>query len=150
MRWQNAAKWRVDHVGAFLRRSDDLECRFAYGISGNEALGIAAKASQTVNCICADDGEPLAVAGVNRSVIWLLGTDGLTATPERRLALALGGRRWVDQLLWDRRVTGAVLENWVLASNVESIRWLRAMGFTIAATRPMGPSAQLFTHVWRG
>jgi hypothetical protein len=149
MRWQHAAQWRVDHVGAFLRRSDDLECRFAYGISGKEALGIAAGASQIVRCIGADDGEPLAVAGVNRSVIWLLGTDELASTPQRRLALALGGRRWVDQLMWDRRGTGAVLENWVLASNVESIRWLRAMGFTIATPQPMGPSAQLFCHAWR-
>lgn len=150
MKWGRAAQWRINFVGAYLRRSDDLECRFAYGISGREALGIAAAASQIVNCICADDGEPLAIAGVNRSVIWLLGTDGLTATPERRLALALGGRRWVDRLGWERRSsTDAVLENWVLASNVESIRWMKAMGFTIETPRPMGPSAQLFCHVWR-
>jgi hypothetical protein len=148
MRWALQKPWRVDFVGTNLRKSDDLECRFAYGISGREALHNSVAASEIVRCICADDGEPLAVAGVNGSVIWLLGTNGLTSTTGRRRALAIGGRRWVDQLAWERR-TGAALENWVFAGNVESVRWLRSMGFTVETPRPMGPSAQLFHHAWR-
>lgn len=147
MRWKRPAQWMVDHVAVNLRKVDDLECRFAYGISGAMALQDAAVGSEILKCICADDGEPLAVAGVNGSVIWLLATDGLTATPGRRQALALGGRRWVDALLRSSDI--AVLENWVLATNVESIRWLRAMGFTIDTAQPMGPSCQLFCHAWR-
>lgn len=147
MRWQRPAQWMVDHVAANLRWADDLECRFAYGISGAMALQDAAVQSEILNCICADNGEPLGLAGVNGSVIWLLATDGITATPGRRLALALGGRRWVDSLLRSR--DGARLENWVLAANVESIRWLRAMGFTIDTAEPMGRSCQLFRHAWR-
>ena len=135
----------VESVARNLRRSDDLECRYAYGICGAQALLEAWAASSIVHCICADNEEPLGVAGLNGSVIWLLGTDGLTATPQRRAALALGGRRWTDALLGE----SPLLENWVFASNVESVRWLRSMGFKIATPEPMGPSCQLFRHVWR-
>jgi hypothetical protein len=151
MKWGPAYLPMVEHVALNLRRSDEAECRYAYGISGAEALLEAWGASRIVNCIYADSGEPLAVAGLNGSVVWLLGTDGLTATPQRRAALALGGRRWVDGLLADQRARGevALLQNWVFAANVESVRWLRSMGFEIATPEPMGPSCQLFRHVWR-
>jgi len=141
----------VEHVALNLRRRDDLECRYAYGISGAQALLEAWGESRIVSCIHADDGEPLGVAGLNGSVVWLLGTDGLTATPQRRAALALGGRRWTDGLLEDQRARGEspLLENWVFAANVESVRWLRSMGFKIATPEPLGPGCQLFRHVWR-
>jgi hypothetical protein len=145
MKWRPAEQLMVEFVALNLRRSDDLECRYAYGIGGAQALLEAWMASSVVYCICADNGEPLGVAGLNGSVIWLLGTDGLTATPQRRAALALGGRRWTDILLEE----SPLLENWVLAANVESVRWLRSMGFKIATPEPMGPSCQLFRHVWR-
>jgi hypothetical protein len=145
MKWRPAEQLMVEFVALNLRRSDDLECRCAYGIGGAQALLEAWMASSVVHCICADNGEPLGVAGLNGSVIWLLGTDGLTATPQRRAALALGGRRWTDILLEE----SPLLENWVLAANVESVRWLRSMGFKIATPEPMGPSCQLFRHVWR-
>jgi hypothetical protein len=145
MKWRPAEQLMVEFVALNLRRSDDLECRYAYGIGGAQALLEAWMASSIVHCICADNGEPLGVAGLNGSVIWLLGTDGLTATPQRRAALALGGRRWTDILLEE----SPLLENWVLAANVESVRWLRSMGFKIATPEPMGPSCQLFRHAWR-
>jgi hypothetical protein len=145
MKWRPAEQLMVEFVALNLRRSDDMECRYAYGIGGDQALLEAWVASSIVHCICADNGEPLGVAGLNGSVIWLLGTDGLTATPQRRAALALGGRRWTDILLEE----SPLLENWVLAANVESVRWLRSMGFKIATPEPMGPSCQLFRHAWR-
>jgi hypothetical protein len=145
MKWRPAEQLMVEFVALNLRRSDDLECRYAYGIGGAQALLEAWMASSIVHCICADNGEPLGVAGLNGNVIWLLGTDGLTATPQRRAALALGGRRWTDILLEE----SPLLENWVLAANVESVRWLRSMGFKIATPEPMGPSCQLFRHAWR-
>lgn len=151
MKWQPAEQLMVEFVALNLRRSDELECRYAYGICGTQALLEAWMASQVVHCICADNGEPLGVAGLNGSVVWLLGTDGLTATPQRRAALALGGRRWTDHLLEEQRRNGQIplLENWVFAGNVESVRWLRAMGFEIAKPEPMGSSRQLFSHAWR-
>jgi hypothetical protein len=151
MKWRPAEQPMVEFVALNLRHIDDLECRYAYGICGVQALLEAWKASRIVHCICADNEEPLGVAGLNGSVIWLLGTDGLTATPQRRAVLALGGRRWTDTLLEDQRARGEspLLENWVFAANVESVRWLRSMGFEIATPEPMGPSCQLFRHVWR-
>ena len=151
MRWGPAEQDAVEHVARNLRRSDEAECQYAYGISGRLALLEAWQQSRIVQCIYADDGEPLAVAGLNDSVVWLLGTEALPATPQRRAALALGGRRWIAALLADQRALGeaALLENWVFAANVESLRWLRSMGFTIAKPEPIGPSCQLFCHVWR-
>jgi len=151
MKWQPAEQSMVELVALNLRHSDDLECRYAYGISGEQALREAWKVSEIVNCICADNGEPLGVAGLNGNVVWLLSTDELTSTPQRRAALALGGRRWTDHLLQEQEMVGEspLLENWVFAANVESLRWLRAMGFTIAKPEPIGPSCQLFCHVWR-
>jgi hypothetical protein len=151
MKWHAADEEMVEHVSRNLRHSDDLECRYAYGVTGQWALLEAWENSEIVNCICADDGEPLGVTGLNGNVIWLLGTDGLTATPQRRAALALGGRRWTDHLLEEQRQVGEspLLENWAFAANVESLRWLRSMGFSVAKPAPMGPSCQLFRHVWR-
>ena len=151
MKWQPAEQLMVEFVALNLRHSDDLECRYAYGICGAQALREAWEQSEIVNCICADNGEPLGVAGLNGNVIWLLGTDGLTATPQRRAALALGGRRWTDHLLEEQRQVGEspLLENWVFAANVESVRWLRSMGFSVSKPEPMGSSCQLFRHAWR-
>jgi hypothetical protein len=141
----------VEAVAANLRHSDDLECRYAYGISGAEALREAVRVSNIVHSICAEDGEALGVCGVNDTVVWLLATDALMATPQRRRALALQGRRWIDKLLKDMEAAGdhPMLQNWLLAANVESVRWLRAMGFHIQNAHPIGPSLQLFCHAWR-
>lgn len=141
----------VAAVAANLRYSDDLECRYAYGISGAEALREAVEASAIVHSICAENGEALGVCGLNVSTVWLLATDALTATAERRRALALQGRRWIDKLLGDKEAAGdyPMVENWVFAANVESLQWLKAMGFRIETAQPIGPSKQLFCNAWR-
>jgi hypothetical protein len=141
----------VEAVAANLRHSDDLECRYAYGISGAEALREAVRESHIVHSICAENDEALGVCGLNGSIVWLLATDALTATPERRRALALQGRRWIDKLLADKEEAGhyPMVENWVFAANVESLEWLRAMGFHIETAQPIGPSKQLFSNAWR-
>jgi hypothetical protein len=151
MKWGKATLQAVEHVALNLRRSDELECRYAYGITGAEALLEAWGASDVVQSICGDDGEPLGIAGLNGTVVWLLGANGLTATRQRRSALAVGGRRWVEGLLSMQRKEGKspYLENWIFWANVESVRWLRSMGFFVATPVPMGPSCQLFSHVWR-
>jgi hypothetical protein len=141
----------VDAVAANLRHSDDLECRYAYGISGAEALREAVRVSNIVHSICAENGEALGVCGLNGSIVWLLATDALTATSDRRRALALQGRRWIDVLLAYKEAAGdyPMVQNWVFAANVESVRWLRAMGFRIETAQPIGPSKQLFSNAWR-
>jgi hypothetical protein len=141
----------VEAVAANLRHSDDLECRYAYGISGAEALREAVRESGIVHSICAENDEALGVCGLNGSIIWLLATDALTATPERRRALALQGRRWIDKLLADKEEAGdySMVENWVHAANVESLCWLEAMEFRVEAAAPFGPYGQLFCNVWR-
>ena len=141
----------VEAVAANLRHSDDLECRYAYGISGAEALREAVRESDIVHSICAENDEALGACGLNGSIVWLLATDALTATSERRRALALQGRRWIDWLLAYKEEAGGypMVENWVFAANVESLEWLRAMGFHIETAQPIGPSEQPFCHAWR-
>lgn len=141
----------VETVAANLRHSDEIECRHAYGISGADTLREAVELSSIVHSICAENGEALGICGVNGTVVWLLATDALTATPGRRRALALGGRRWIDKLLGDMEAAGPypMLQNWVFAANVQSVQWLRAMGFHIGDAHPLGPSSQLFCHAWR-
>ena len=41
------------------------------------------------------------------------------------------------------------LFNQVYAKNIESIRWLQYLGFTVERPRPIGPSAALFCDFWR-
>jgi hypothetical protein len=41
------------------------------------------------------------------------------------------------------------LENWALASNRTTLRWLQHLGFTIDTPEPMGRGCQLFCHFWR-
>lgn len=151
MIWELADEGRVAYVAQRLRRSDEMECRYAYGVSAAEALQEAWWQSGIVHCISADDGEPMGIAGLNGSVVWLLGTDALTATPQRRATLALGGCRWTAHLLAEQRRCGLppLLENWIWAGNVESVRWLRRMGFVVETPQPMGRSCQLFSHAWR-
>ena len=142
---------RVEMVARNLRHSDEIECRYAYGISGAEALREAVEASAIVHSICGDKGTPLGVCGLNGTIVWLLATEELTATAQRRRALALQGRRWIDKLLGDMEAAGQfpMVQNWIFANNVDSLQWLRSMGFTIEIPEPIGPCAQLFRECWR-
>jgi hypothetical protein len=87
------------------------------------------------------------VGGDGGSVIWLLATDELLATAGNRRQFLREGRRWVDSLF--ERHGFRYLENWALASNLTTLRWLRHLGFTIDTPEPMGRSCQLFCHFWR-
>jgi hypothetical protein len=146
MRWAGPTSARVQHIAGRLRHQDRLEVFYSHGLTGEEAVLQSWKNSAICRCIDADDGSPVGICGVNGSLIWLLGTEQLLATASHRRQFIRGGRAWVDELLAGGHLC---LENWTLASNLQTLRWLQHLGFTVDVPEPKGRSAQLFCHFWR-
>jgi hypothetical protein len=146
MKWSEPTLARVESVAAQLRYQDQLEVLYSHGVGGKQAVMESWKNSQICRCIDADDGRPVGICGVNGTLIWLLGTDGLLATASHRQQFIRGGRAWIEELFSDGHI---LLENWALASNQASLRWLKHLGFTVEVPEPRGRSAQLFCHFWR-
>lgn len=146
MRWAKPTTARVQHIAEHLRFADQTEVLYSHGLDGKEAVLQSWKNSAICRCIDADDGRPVGICGVNGSLIWLLGTDGLLATASDRRQFIRGGRTWVDGLMANGH---RYLENWALASNLATLRWLQHLGFTVDTAEPKGRSAQLFCHFWR-
>lgn len=155
MRFSQATPERVEFVAARLRREDELEVRYSHGIDGHQAVMDSWFCSSLCHCIVGDTGDPVGLCGLTPNeaghLIWLLGTDALLATPSHRRQFLRGGRAWVDGIVADLQRAGspALLENWVYAKNVDSIRWLRHLGFEIFPPQPMGRSLQLFRYFRR-
>lgn len=148
MKWAPVTEAKAQAVAAGLRLSDAREALEIYGWSPAEAIQSSLANSTVRRCVCADDGEPLAMCGVtHQGVIWLLATERLLATAARRRQFLREGRRWVDGLvssqLWP------ALENWVMASNWDTLRWLRWMGFHIGGASDLFDAPVLVHHVRR-
>jgi hypothetical protein len=147
MRWSEPTPAGVQQIAARLRHQDRLEVLYSHQLTAEQAVYNSWRNSSICRCIDADDGQPVGLCGVNRTLIWLLGTDQLLATASHRRQFIRGGRRWVDDLLQSGR--HQLLENWALASNTATLRWLKHLGFTVETPAPMGRSCQLFSHFWR-
>lgn len=145
MIWADPTPDRVRHIALRLRHQDRLEVMYSDGQTGEQAVWESWRNSSICRCIGADDGEPVGLCGLNRTRVWLLGTDRLASGADRR-QLVRDGRRWVEGLLAEGH---GYLENWALASNTRTLRWLNGLGFTIDTAAPLGRSAQLFCHFWR-
>jgi hypothetical protein len=154
VRFSQATVERVEFVATHLRRQDALEVRYSHGVDGYQAVLDSWFCSSLCHCISGDNGDPVGLCGLTPTgaghLIWMLGTDALLATPSHRRQLLRGGRAWVDGIVADLQRAGspALLENWVYAKNVDSIRWLRHLGFEIFPPQPIGHSLALF-HYFR-
>lgn len=139
---------RVERVARNLRASDCAEVFAAERRSGYEGAMAAWRDSDICCVIEGDDGEPVGLCGVNGHYIWMLGTDELTATASHRRQLARGAKRWITAVVQHKlETTGqCLLHNWVCARNLESVRWLQSLGFTVDHPEPFGHSLQLFHH----
>lgn len=147
MNWADPTPARVQRVARMLRHQDRLEVLYSHQLSGEQAVEESWRRSKICRCIDGDDGQAVGICGVNDNTIWLLATDELLATASHRRQFIRGGRQWVDGLLNSGRFL--LLENWALASNTTTLRWLRHLGFTIDTPEPMGRSCMLFCHFWR-
>ena len=148
MRFAEPTEDRAEHVAQNLRFSDCMEVLAAEGRSGYVGAMAAWRESGICQAIEGDHGNPVGLCGVNGDVIWMLGTDELTATPSHRRQLARGARRWIAAVVEHKlKADGqCLLHNWVCARNLESIRWLESLGFTVNQPEPIGHSLQLFRH----
>jgi hypothetical protein len=146
MRWVRPTAERVSHIAFNLRSDDKTEVWLSHHIAGDEAVFESWLSSEICRCIVTSDGEPVGVTGVCGDRIWLLGTEGLTATRSRRLQLCIEGRGWVEHCL---KHVGGPIGNDVYAKNRMSIRWLRHLGFEVEEPRPIGLSGALFCRFWR-
>lgn len=146
MRWAPPTEERARYVAEHVREEDQTEVWLSHRIPGPEAVLESWANSEICRCIETSDGEPVALTGVCGDRIWLLGTDGLTATRTRRLQLCIEGRDWVEYCL---EIVGGPIGNDVYAKNQRSIRWLKRLGFEVEPPRPVGPSGALFSRFWR-
>lgn len=147
MKWTEPTTARMERIAKLLRWQDRLEVLYSHGKTPDQAVTESWQNSQICRCIGTDEGTAVGICGVNGSLIWLLGTDELLEHRRDRLQFIREGRRWVDSLFRDHGYR--LLENWALANNVTTLRWLYSMGFTIDTPAPLGHSAQLFCHFWR-
>ncbi len=146
MKWAEPVSHRVYEIGRNLREADRKEVWLSHRMTGLDAVLTSWQQSDLCRCIETDAGEPVGITGLVKNRIWMLGTDNLVATRERRLQLCKEGRQWVDHCL---SVAGMAIGNDVYAKNTASIRWLKHLGFNVASPRPLGDSAALFCEFWR-
>lgn len=146
MRWAEPTKERAMEIANNLREEDKTEVWLSHRLTPTEAVIGSLEDADLCRCIETAHGVPVGITGLNGNRIWMLGTQELTATRVGRLQLCKEGRQWVDHCL---SVAGMAIGNDVYASNTDSIRWLRHLGFQVAKPRPMGPSSALFCEFWR-
>lgn len=148
MRIEEPCRAYARYVARNLRASDQAELWASEGREPFDGCMEAFRLSDECIAIIGDDERVVGLAGVNGHVIWMLGTSGLTATESHRRQLARGAKEWVSALVQDRlqKHGHVLLHNWVHAKNIDSIRWLKSLGFTVHEPEPHGPSLQLFCY----
>lgn len=124
----------IAHVGANMRAIDALECR-VFGGHDNPTEALQESVDSSDWSVAAEIGaETVGVFGLassegllsGKAAPWLLGVTGLES--HARWLLTYSGV-YLDRM----RAEYDVLENWVLASNRASIRFLRWCGFVMDA-----------------
>lgn len=146
MKWAAATEERVRYVAKRLRASDRQEVRLSHGLDPYQVAMDSWASSTICQAIVDHKGVPLGLTGLDGDLIWLLGTEDLTATKLRRMQLCREAEEWVQHCL--KQVDGPI-GNYVFAKNAESIRWLQRLGFTVFEPEPYGPSGALFCPFWR-
>lgn len=146
--WERATPQHVDALQVAMRAADVRECN-AVGLSSRRALEDGVKSSLSV--VACFDGVPAAILGVEPSTratllspsvagAWMLTSDVVDRFPltfwrHRHLGLEMLHQH--ADILW----------NCVDARHHRALRFLGALGFTIAAPRPLGPHGLPFHHV---
>ncbi len=146
MKWIEPNEKVIQEIGLAMREADELEVRLSHDLDPLTAVMESAKNSDICRAIEGDNGDPVGLTGVTNQSIWLLGTDGLTATKNHRKTLCIDGIKWVEYCL-DK--TKKPIGNWVYHENKSSIKWLKYLGFTVETPRPYGLSRALFCQFWR-
>jgi hypothetical protein len=137
----------AEYLAPRLRRADKEEVFAASGMEAGEALIQAVRMSRRTDAWIFDD-KPEAIAGVCDlpghpacGVIWMLASDVVDKAPKR---LMMGNREYVQELLTEYDV----LFNFVDNRNTKAQRWLKWLGFQLAAPAPYGVMGLPFRHFW--
>ena len=146
MKWIKPTTAVVQEVGTAMREADEVEVRLSHNLDPLTAISKSVLKSDICRAIEGDDGVPVGITGVTNQSIWLLGTDGLTATKSHKKRLCVDGREWVDYCL---KEVGKPIGNWVYHKNKLYIKWLKHLGFTVEGPQPYGHAGALFCQFWR-
>ena len=132
-----------------MRPADALEVRLSSGATPREAVFRSVDSSPVVKVVALLDEDPVAVFGVGATSLlsergspWLLGTSRLALC---RRELAARSRAIVCEMAGRYRL----LENYVHADNVTSVRWLASCGFRLEPAAPYGVAGALFHRFWK-
>lgn len=133
----------LTYVARHMRQADRDELRATSSDSAWWALTRSALVSTHIWTVAdRETGEPIAVFGVaplsaTVGSPWLLGTDRVR---ECSKALVREGKRYANLMLH----VYPHLFNYVHVANARSIRWLKALGFTLHDPVPYGTAGELF------
>lgn len=141
--------WHAEHVTEFMRDIDRKEIYYMAALQAAPAVRVTVARSLAAWTATVDD-EPAIIFGVNRQsaisrvgVPWMLCTDAVIG---HGLALAIGSREYFGRMwrAFDR------LDNRVLAENVETVRWLKWLGFDMQEPQAFGAFRAPFIRFGKG
>ena len=128
---RKATRKDCNKIAKRMRPSDQLEVLLASGHTPEVSIHASFDSSETRTTMLYD-GEVVGMCGVRRvdslmGIPWMLATDGLTESKQRRLAFLIASKRWIIQ----KQKEYPMLVNQVHGVNTDSIRWLQFLGFTM-------------------
>ncbi len=137
----------IVYIAERMRDADVLEVAASCGRPPLRALAESVEQSSVCAAILLDDVPAgiigFAYEGGLGATAWMLGTDVLTSEARK---MVVEGRRITDA--WTHEVP--VLHNFVSVDHTDSIRWLKAIGFTVDPTpRPYGEFGMPHYYFWK-
>jgi hypothetical protein len=140
--------WHIVHIATNMRQEDRQELDAGGWDSPEVALSASLDASEWA-AVALVDGEPVAVFGVaiagpllcRTYIPWLLGATTLH-TLSREIMVES------KHVVYDLMNEYPRLENWVYAGSINSIRWLRRLGFTVENETVQGPRGAFRHFHW--
>ena len=139
-----AQQHHVQRMADCMRPADAEEIRLSHGHTPFESLSHALSLSpESVLCETIG-GDPICMYGVapmagQIGCPWLLGTPLMT---KHSHFIARESLRHIKTM----RKNVFRLENWVHCDNIDSIKWLKWLGFTLHEAIPFGVGRALFHH----
>ncbi|MFW6341410.1 MAG: hypothetical protein ACOC00_00130 [Halothiobacillaceae bacterium] len=134
-------------VTARLREPDRVELMLSTGREPMDCMADSFAVSRRTMAASVH-GRPIAVFGIANAldqpygIPWGVSTDEADRYPMSILRL---GRMWIDIVA----PFYPALLNVVHRDNRRSLRYVRALGFTIGDAEPFGPSGAMFHQIWR-
>jgi hypothetical protein len=136
---------RLADLAVHIRESDRVELWLSHQNTPEQAVRHCLKLSLWSYCLVDDLGTIAAfgLGGLPMSTVcapWALAR-------EKGVSRADWGR-FSRPIVQRMRQDVELLENWVHAGNIQSIRWLKSCGFTLDAPKPYGALGAPFHRFW--